>query len=309
MAKSNICDLPEWVPVPTNDSTITIIDFVLGGSNVPFGIFAFLSNLAMIVTVVKTPSLQRPSNIVLCSLVTSDCLVGLVTQPLFVTWWMLIQRVGDSSKLWSSHLWTQFKQLRKEAWRLFVKIIRVFFIYNHLPWLLWSPECFQQANLTVISLDRCYALCRPFSCPAKVTKRGNALSFSRTIFVHCWGKQSKFESSKFIFGSEAERRLIEGYKTKEIARNSGMKKVIVPFVWISTIRHLHDGVGLLLRADSSCFLFQFNLHKENKTLKHSGRSSKMRSSRKWHIWSWPNTIANYRVKWPIAPSVTLYSAI
>ena len=48
-------------------------------------------------------------------------------------------------------------------------------------------------------------------------------------------------------------------------------------------RLLHDGVGLLLRADSSCFSFPFNLHKESKTLTHSGRSSKMTSSRKWHI--------------------------
>ena len=202
MVKSNICDLPEWVPVPTKDSTITIIDFVLASSNVPFGIFAFLSNLTIIITVLKTPSLQRPSNILLCSLATSDCLVGLVAQPLFVTWWMLIQRVEDYSCLYLQQL------------TLAALIARMF------------PTGLSLANLTVISLDRCYALCRPFAYRAKVTKRGNAFSFSRTIFVHCGGKQSKFESSKFIFGSKADR----GSKTKEIARDSGMKKVIVPFI-------------------------------------------------------------------------------
>ena len=243
MVKSNICNLPEWVPVPTNDSTITIIDFVLAGSNVPFGIFAFLSNLAIIVAALKTPSLQRPSNILLCSLATSDCLVGLVAQPLFVTWWMLIQRVEDYSCLYLQQL------------TLAALIARMF------------PTALSLANSTVISLDRCYALCRPFAYRAKVTRRGNAFSFSRTIFVHCGGKPSKFESSKFIFGSEAERKRIEGYKTKEIAKDSGMKKLFLLYfsfhsrsqVWISTTGHLHHGVGLLLRADSFCFSFQFNL--------------------------------------------------
>ena len=201
-----ICNLPDWVPVPTNGSTISIINLVVAVSNVPFGIFAFLSNLAIIVTVVKTPSLQRPSNILLCSLATLDCLVGLVAQPLFVTWWMHIQRVEDYSCLYLQQL------------TLAALIARMF------------PTGLSLANLTVVSLDRCYALCRPFAYRAKVTKRGNEFSFSRTIFVHCGGKQSKFESSKFIFGSEANRRLIERFKTKEIPRDSGMKKVIVPFI-------------------------------------------------------------------------------
>ena len=203
---TDVCDLPEWVPVPTNDSTTRIINLSIAGSNLPFGIFAFLSNLAIIVTALKTPSLQRPSNILLCSLATSDCLVGLVAQPLFVTWWMLIQRVEDYSCLYLQQL------------TLAALIARML------------PTGLSLANLTVVSLDRCYALCRPFAYRAKVTKRGNAFSFSRTIFVHCGGKQSKFESSKFIFGSEADRRLIERFKTKEIPRDSGMKKVIVPFI-------------------------------------------------------------------------------
>ena len=201
-----ICNLPDWVPVPTNGSTISIINLVVAVSNVPFGIFAFLSMFAIIVTVVKTPSLQRPSNILLCSLATSDCLVGLVAQPLFVTWWMHIQRVEDYSCLYLQQL------------TLAALIARMF------------PTGLSLANLTVISLDRCYALCRPFAYRAKVTKRGNEFSFSWTIFVHCGGKQSKFESSKFIFGSEADRRLIERFNTKEIVRDSGIKKVIVPFI-------------------------------------------------------------------------------
>ena len=99
---------------------------------------------------------------------------------------MLVQRVEDYSCLYLQQL------------TLAALIARMF------------PTGLSLANLTVVSLDRCYALCRPFAYRAKVTKRGNAFSFSRTIFVHCGGKQSKFESSKFIFGSEAE-----GYKTKK----------------------------------------------------------------------------------------------
>ena len=115
MVKGNdTCNFPEWVPVPTNDSTTSIIDLVVAGSNVPFGIFAFLSNFAITVTALKTPFLQRPSNILLCSLATSDCLVGLVAQPLFFTWWMHIQRAQDYSCLY-------LQQLTLAAW-----IARVF---------------------------------------------------------------------------------------------------------------------------------------------------------------------------------------
>ena len=204
MVKGNdTCNLPEWGLVPTNDSTTKIIDLVVAGSNVPFDIFAFLSNFAIIVTALKTPSFQRPSNILLCSLATSDCLVGLMAQPLFFTWWMHIQRAQDYSCLY-------LQQLTLAAW-----IARVF------------PAGLSFANLTVISLDRCYALCRPFAYRTKVTKRGNTFYFSRTIFVHCGGKQSKFESSKFIFGSEAE-----GYKTKKSQRFRD-EKVISTVLFLS----------------------------------------------------------------------------
>ena len=161
---NDTCNLPQWVPVPTNDSTTSIIDLVVTGSNVPLGIFAFLSNFAIIATALKTPSLQRPSNILLCSLATSDCLFGLVAQPLFFTWWMLIQRAQDYSCLYLQQL------------TLAALIARMF------------PTGLSLANLTVISLDRCYALCRPFAYRAKVTKRGNIFYFSRAIFVHCRGK-------------------------------------------------------------------------------------------------------------------------
>ena len=147
---TDTCNLPEWAPVSTNDSTTTIINLLIAGSNLSFGIFAFLSNLAIIVTVFKTSSLQRPSNILLCSLATSDCLVGLLAQPLFFTWWMLIQRVEDYSCLYLQPL------------TLAAFLSRTFAVGLSL------------IILTVISLDRCYALSWPLSYRAKVTNRGNA---------------------------------------------------------------------------------------------------------------------------------------
>ena len=52
--------------------------------------FAFLANVSVIIAVIKTPSLQRPCNILMCSLATADCLTGLVAQPLFVAWRLMI---------------------------------------------------------------------------------------------------------------------------------------------------------------------------------------------------------------------------
>ena len=181
---TDTCNLPEWVPVPTSDSTTTIIDLVVAGSNVPFGIFAFLSNLAITVTALKRPSLQRPSNILLCSLAISDCLVGLVAQRLFFTWWTHIQRAQD----YYSCLYLQLLTLA--TW-----ITGVF------------PAGLSLTNLTVISLDRCYALCRPLAYRARTTLEEN-------------NRDSNHQHSYL-----APR--LRGIKQKEIAGDSGMKKLFL----------------------------------------------------------------------------------
>ena len=151
--KDNKCDVPEVFPLATNDSATTIINLAIAGSNLPFGIFAFLSNLAIIVAALKTPSLQRPSNILLCSLATSDCLIGLVAQPLFFVWWMFIQ----SPQKWCPYL----KPVTIVSW-----ISRM------------VPIALSLTYIKVISLDRCYALCRPLAYRAKVTKRGKTSFFA-----------------------------------------------------------------------------------------------------------------------------------
>ena len=58
--------------------------------NTPFAIFAVLSNLVVLITVYKNQELRVPANVLLCSLALTDLLVGLVTQPLFIAWRLML---------------------------------------------------------------------------------------------------------------------------------------------------------------------------------------------------------------------------
>lgn len=58
--------------------------------NTPFALFAVISNLVVLITICKTQELRIPANILLCSLALTDLLVGLVTQPLFVAWRVML---------------------------------------------------------------------------------------------------------------------------------------------------------------------------------------------------------------------------
>ena len=71
---STVCGLPNWVAFPVNDSTSYINDALAVAVNIPMSIFAFLSNLTIVIIVTRTPQLHKPSNILLCSLAGADCL-------------------------------------------------------------------------------------------------------------------------------------------------------------------------------------------------------------------------------------------
>ena len=58
--------------------------------NTPFAIFAVLSNLLIVITIGKSQQLRVPANILLGSLAVTDLLVGLITQPLFITWRLML---------------------------------------------------------------------------------------------------------------------------------------------------------------------------------------------------------------------------
>ena len=142
-----MCGLPSWLLIPSNDTASFVNDVVLCVVNVPFCVFAFLGNMAVILAVIKTPSLQRPCNILLCSLSTTDCLTGLIAQPIFVAWRLMIHRIHEScdhqTELFNAYIVT-------------------------LSFVGWSF-----ANVTLISFDRHYALAKPLVYRANVTKKGN----------------------------------------------------------------------------------------------------------------------------------------
>ena len=58
--------------------------------NTPFAVFAIFSNIVIIITVYKTRELRIPANILLCCLALTDLMVGLVTQPLFIAWRLML---------------------------------------------------------------------------------------------------------------------------------------------------------------------------------------------------------------------------
>ena len=145
---SKVCSLPHFAPVPTNSTASFVNDVVLCAVNEPFCVFAYLANLAVIIAVIKTLSLQRPCNILLCSLAITDCLTGLVNQPLFVTWCLIIQRIHKSC----DH--------QKE-------------VFNECMLCLPVIAGWSVANLSPMSFDRFFALSDPLMYRADVTKKGN----------------------------------------------------------------------------------------------------------------------------------------
>ena len=142
-----VCGLPAWIAFPANDSASYKNDVLAVVVNVPLGIFAFFSNLIIIVTVAKTPSLQRPSNILLCSLAVIDCLVGLTSQPLFFIWRLMLHRARQSC-----YLQTELFESR--------------YVLNTLT-LGGSLAIF-----TLISFDRARALSDPLNYRTEVTNKG-----------------------------------------------------------------------------------------------------------------------------------------
>ncbi len=55
------------------------------GLNAPLMLFSIIGNSLVLAAILRTPSLRSPFMILLCSLALSDLLVGLVTQPLYIT--------------------------------------------------------------------------------------------------------------------------------------------------------------------------------------------------------------------------------
>ena len=143
----NVCGLLNQDVIPLNDTAAFINDAVLVAVNVPFCVFAFLSNLVAIVAVVKTPSLQKPCNVLLCSLAFADCLTGVITQPLFIARRLIIHRAHISC------------DYQLELYVLHSCSLRLTTLLSF-------------ANITVMSFDRHYALSKPLQYRADASNSG-----------------------------------------------------------------------------------------------------------------------------------------
>lgn len=142
-----ICGLPVGDVIQVNDTAAFINDVVLAAINAPLCVFAFLSNLVAIVTVVKTPSLLKPSNILLCSMAFADCLSGIIAQPLFIARRLMAHRAHVSCDY----------QLE-----LYISFRSTFRLTNLASFV----------NVTVMSFDRHRALSKPLQYRANANNAG-----------------------------------------------------------------------------------------------------------------------------------------
>ena len=153
-SSGTFCGIPDWFGIPRNSTASYINDVLVAVVNVPFCVFAVLSNLAIIGTIIKTPSLQRPCNILLCSLAAADCLTSLTAQPIFITLRLTIHRASSSCSS-QEHLFDAF----------------------YASIMLTSGWSF--AFITVISFNRYDALSRPLVYRTNVTNKGSSKLNSR----------------------------------------------------------------------------------------------------------------------------------
>ena len=144
---TTVCGLPTFIAFPANNSASFMNDVLAACVNVPLSVFAFLGNLLVIITVAKTRSLQRPANILLCSLAATDCLTGVTTQPLFSVWRLMLYRARHSC-----YLQTELFELRYVLTTLTLGL--------------------SLAILLLISFDRARALSNPFAYRSEVTNKG-----------------------------------------------------------------------------------------------------------------------------------------
>ena len=138
--------LPSWILNAISVQSVYVSDIVVTIINIPFAIFAFLVNLVVIVTIIRTPSLHRPVNVLLCSLAAADCLTGLVAQLVYVSWRLLLHHTEDPCRL--VHLYQASKSLP--------------FVFVGCTFL----------NLAITSIDRLFAVSKPMAYSARITLRG-----------------------------------------------------------------------------------------------------------------------------------------
>lgn len=129
-------------------TTTPVIVTAVGVSvfNTLFSLLAVLGNGLMLFILATTRSLRCPSNFLVASLCVTDLIVGLIVQPLHV-----ISRLYEVKNVHLCH----------------VKLTYAYFAF------LCSGSSF--LNITLISLDRWYAVCHPFRYIAETTIKKYAI--------------------------------------------------------------------------------------------------------------------------------------
>ena len=155
---TNMCGFPMWVPAPKNDTVSQLNVTIVALVNVPICVFAFLSNLLIILAVIRIPAVQKPCNILLCSLASADCLTGAIAQPLFVVWLLMLRRI-----YWSCSYQSELLVLRE------------------VTLILTSTWSF--VSIVVISFDRHYALSRPLMYRVSASKKGKLIIHRRNKHI------------------------------------------------------------------------------------------------------------------------------
>lgn len=125
--------------------------------DVPIAILTILGNCIFIFTLLKTRSLQTPSNMLLGALCLSDLLVGFIVQPLYASFLVRLE---------SEHIID--KSLCDVAYSIFYLCGGLSFLYA-----------------IAVSIDRYIAICHPFIYHAKATCRKHM--FVASIVGLLWG--------------------------------------------------------------------------------------------------------------------------
>ena len=148
-----ICGLNPWIGIHRNDTAAYLNDMILVTVNGCLAIFTFLSNLVIIVTLIKTPSLQKPCNVLLSNLAFADFLTGVIVQSMFIVWRLFLQRARQSCP----------------------HQVLVFDMYYTLQVLTVGLSF---VIVIITSFDRHYALDRPLVYITRATKKGGYFTFS-----------------------------------------------------------------------------------------------------------------------------------
>ena len=146
----SICGLLAEDVIPVNDTAAFINDIVLAVVSVPLCVFTFLSNVVAIVAVVKTPALHKPSNILLCSLASVDCLSGVTSQPIFIVRRLMIHR---------AHISCEYQLELYALHRCFLRLTPL------LSFVI----------IAVMSFDRYSALSKPLQYRANASNKGKVV--------------------------------------------------------------------------------------------------------------------------------------